>query len=278
LVEIIDLGSDSDEDITEQTPPLPSDGHTHHDQAPSAVEDQLHSEPMVIDSIELECEPQSSEATSQSQKRRTKPPPMQITPPPPPSSVRPQDPPEEASYSTVSKWQWEDLVSSADRKRIVMKALQEMPSTDRELIRTRIHTVRKPNLLLEITACVAMLLRADNKIQGYLARDVVKIVKFTNLFLCWWLAGDYFSSGKEVPEWRLRELAACLAEGVEDPGIFCDWLRYVLDHTFSQEALDKLWAPSQAEIICISDDDETVVVQSVARTKHKKGRDEAAGT
>jgi hypothetical protein len=88
---------------------------------------------------------------------------------------------------------------------------------------------------------------------GVLPRDLSKIITCTKLFLSWWLADNYFQ--KEATEWRLTELSECLEEGSEDPQIFYDWVRYVLANTFSPKALSTPFAPSQAEIIAISDDE-----------------------
>jgi hypothetical protein len=162
--------------------------------------------------------------------------------------------PELASISTVAKWRWVDLREQSDRKRIVMKVIHEMSNNDRETLRTRVTTVRKQNLLMEIPRCVAMLLRDDNKIQGILPRDLEKIKNFTRLFLSWWLADNYLY--KDVKKWRLEELAQCLNEESKDPDIFYDWVNHVLANTFSKEALASPHAPSQAEIIMISDSDD----------------------
>ncbi|KAF2273839.1 uncharacterized protein EI97DRAFT_469319 [Westerdykella ornata] len=197
-----------------------------------------------------------------------------ITPPPPPPSTHPVTlSPSTASYATISRWTWPDLVASCDRKRIVLKVLQEMSTSDREAIRSRIMHVKKTTLISEIKECVGMMMQGKEGIPGFLAKDVVKIVKFTRLFLCWWLAGDYFVHGdgeedglgrrekkeeKEVPMWRLRELEQCLRdEETQDPRVFCEWVRWVMERTFSEEALaaERRWAPSQAEVIVISDDE-----------------------
>jgi hypothetical protein len=146
------------------------------------------------------------------------------------------------------------LVQQSDRKRIIMKAVYEMSNTDRELLRTRITTVRKNNLLMEISQCVAMLLRGDSKMRGVLPQDLDKIVKFTKLFLSWWLADNYLH--KKVEKLQLEELARCLEEKSEDPDIFYNWVNHILTNTFSKEALAKPHAPSQAEIIVISDSDD----------------------
>lgn len=162
--------------------------------------------------------------------------------------------PEVASISTVAKWRWEDLVQQSDRKRIIMKAIYEMSNVERELLRTRIMTVRKKNLLMEILQCVAMLLRGDNKMKGVLPRDLDKIMKFTKLFFSWWLADNYLQ--KTVEKWQLEELVQCFEEKSEDSDTFYNWINHVLENTFSREALAKPYAPSQAEIIVISDSDD----------------------
>jgi hypothetical protein len=142
-----------------------------------------------------------------------------------------------------------------DRKRIIMKVLQEMPAPDREMLRHRL-TLNKHNLINEISYCVSMRLNRQNYIPGILPRYLPDVNKFTDLFLCWWLADDYYNKGNVASEWRLRELKECLENGVRDPEYFCDWAKWVLEHKFSRKALQRLWQPSQEEIIVISDDED----------------------
>ncbi|KAF2254111.1 hypothetical protein BU26DRAFT_236036 [Trematosphaeria pertusa] len=164
------------------------------------------------------------------------------------------DNPEIASINTVAHWHWNSLIDKVDRKRIVMKVMHELAATDREMIRTRVKSVKKQNLLMEIPACIDMLLKKEKKMQGVLPRDLPKILTFTKLFLSWWLADNYFT--KEATEFRLEELTEALDAGCPDPEIFYDWVCHILDNTFSKEALKSPHAPSQAEIIVISDDED----------------------
>jgi hypothetical protein len=260
--EIIDLGSGSeseDEVDSCQTPldEVPKAPYTYRKESSAPLIStgggSQQSEGAIIDSVEL----------ASSEKKRPKPrryPSMQITPPPQRSSIRSQDPPENASYATVLKWEWNELRKKRDRKRIIMKILQQMRSSDLELIRTRIQTTRKQVLISDVSLCIAILVRNENKIPDALAHDMPKIAKFTNLFLSWWTADDYFNDAdKAIEYWKLQDLAECLEKGVKDVDIFVDWTRYVLNNTFSEEALANLWAPSQAEIIVISDDEDPVL-------------------
>ncbi|PSN70906.1 hypothetical protein BS50DRAFT_570342, partial [Corynespora cassiicola Philippines] len=159
--------------------------------------------------------------------------------------------PKTASIHAVTKWAWADLTRNTDRKRIVMKAIQEIDATDREMLRTRVNTVKKRHLLTEIAKCAAMMVRGESRMRGVLPRDNYKIVVFTKLFLCWWMADNAFK--RETPQRRLEELLQCLEDGSTDPGIFYDWVRYVFAHTFSEEALSTPHLPSQAEVIVIDD-------------------------
>lgn len=164
------------------------------------------------------------------------------------------DAPEHASIASVSRWSWAQLEETQDRKRVVSRAIYEMSSTDREAVRQRLHKVGRMNMIREIPACVEMLSRGEKRLPGVLPQDLPKILKFTRLFLCWWLCGNYL---QKVPsQTDLEELAGCLRERSPDPPAFCDYVDTVLSTTFSLEALDKPTQPSQAEIIEISDDDE----------------------
>ena len=165
-----------------------------------------------------------------------------------------RDSPELASISTVAKWGWKNLVETRDRKRIIMKLISQMNDDDRETLRTRIASVKKQHILMEIPKCIGMLLRKENKIQGILPRDLPKIVMFTRLFLSWWLADNYFLKEPE-PE-RLQELAHSLEQQAAGANKFYDFIRYIMEHTFSKKALEKPAAPSQAEVIVISDSDD----------------------
>jgi hypothetical protein len=174
-----------------------------------------------------------------------------------PGGVRHGRHPETASIHAVSQWDMDDLIAKADRKRIVMKVVHKMPAGDRELIRTRVQTVRKQDLLAEVAPCVTMLLRGEKRMRGVLQRDTYKIVAFTRLFLCWWMADDYFNSHKKEPtEWQLEELAGNLEDGCTDLEYCYNWVRHILENTFNQEALRTPGKPSQPEVIEISSDED----------------------
>lgn len=167
------------------------------------------------------------------------------------------DAPEHASIATVSRWDWHQLEDAQDRKRIVSKAICDLSSTEREVIRRRLQKVGRANMIREIPACISMLMCGDTRMPGILPQDLPKIVTFTRLFLCWWLCGNYFKN--EVSAERLEELANCLRQNSPDPATFCDYVGTVLSTTFSRAALSNPTRPSQAEIIEISDDDEPLV-------------------
>jgi hypothetical protein len=177
---------------------------------------------------------------------------------PTPKIVRPRpllgDAPEHASIASVSRWTWAQLEETQDRKRTVSRAIYELSSMDREIMRQRLQKVGRSNMVREIPACIDMLLRGDKRMPGILPQDLPKIVTFTRLFLCWWLCGNFLHKDPSGEE--LEELADCLRERSPDPSTFCDYVDTVLSTTFSPEALSKPTQPSQAEIIEISDDDE----------------------
>ncbi|KAH7122503.1 hypothetical protein B0J11DRAFT_489617 [Dendryphion nanum] len=183
------------------------------------------------------------------------------------SRIRSRNNPEDVSIATVSKWDWNDLRSKQDRKRILMKSISAMSSSDRETVRTRVANLKKKDALAEIPACIAMMIRGgdnnnnNSKMQGVLPRDSQKIIKFTNLFLCWWLADNYLEKRPSVE--RLKELAQCLESGAADQDIFYDYLKYILGHTFSTAALSTPLAPSQAEIVVISSDEDATPVRKM---------------
>ncbi|KAF2866544.1 hypothetical protein BDV95DRAFT_611599 [Massariosphaeria phaeospora] len=172
--------------------------------------------------------------------------------PPDQSYVRYGDRPEVASIGTVKRWNWEDLLAKSDRKRIIMKIILEMKADDREMIRNRIGSVRKQNLLNEIRGCVHMLAKGHSRMSGVLPRDIPRIVMFTKLYLSWWFAKDVTRQDSEPHP----DILHCLEHGSQDLSIFYDWVFHVMGATFSQEALAKPGRPSQAEIIEISSDED----------------------
>jgi hypothetical protein len=175
------------------------------------------------------------------------------------------DAPEHASIATVSRWSWAQLTNTHDRKRIVSKAIYDLSSTDREMIRQRLHNIGRANMTREVPACVDMLIREDTRMPGILPQDLPKIVTFTKLFLCWWLCGNYFA---EAPsKWHLEELSGCLGQNSPDPSTFCDYVDTVLDTTFSRTALSNPMQPSQAEVIEISDSDDEPLPQVLKRRR-----------
>ena len=197
----------------------------------------MASDPLIVDTIET---PGPAAAATTSTTVRSRPP--------------LGDAPEHASIATVSRWSWSQLENTQDRKRVVSKAINDLSSTEREMIRQRLQKVGRANMIREIPACVDMLLRGEQRMPGILPKDLPKIVTFTNLFLCWWLCGNYFE--KEPSELDLEELADCLRHHSPDPATFCDYVGTIFSTTFSHAALSRPTQPSQAEIIEISDDDE----------------------
>jgi hypothetical protein len=175
------------------------------------------------------------------------------------------DVPENASIATVRQWKWKDLVETQDRKRVVSKAVYEMSSESREMIRSRLQFMGRVNMVREIPVCIAMLVRGDQRMQGVLPRDSPKIITFTKLFLCWWLCDNYF---QEAPsQWNLEELVQCLEGDSPDPTTFCDYLNTIMATTFSPDALEHPERPSQAEVITISDDEDDIPHRPVKRRK-----------
>jgi hypothetical protein len=167
------------------------------------------------------------------------------------------DQPENASITTVRRWRWADLVEHHDRKRVVSKALLELRTEDRELIRSRIKHVGKVSLIKEIGACVDMLCRGESKLPGVLLRDMRKVITFTTLFLSFWFCRNCSQQpGTEVSMQDLEELKEFLDDGSAETGTFYDYVYTIMETTFSPDALQHPERPSQAEIIEISDDDD----------------------
>lgn len=164
------------------------------------------------------------------------------------------DEPENASISSVRRWKWRELIEHLDRKRIVSKAIFEMNASDLEAIRTRVRLIPKSGLLREIAACINMLRKGESQLQDILPRDMHRIVNFTNLFLSWWFCRNYFEEPSASVR-DLEELQSCLEDGSAGTMTFCDYLRTIMQTTFSEQALQHPERPSQAEIIEISDDD-----------------------
>lgn len=164
------------------------------------------------------------------------------------------DEPEIASITTIRRWRWMDLTGTQDRKRVVSKAILELRSEDREMIRSRLNLVGKVSMQGEMLACIDMMTRGDARMNGVLPRDQQKITVFTNLFVSWWLCDDYVTKTPKKAE--LEELAHCLQQSSPDPDKFYDYLFMVMSTTFSIEALKNPDRPSQAEVIEISDDDD----------------------
>lgn len=164
------------------------------------------------------------------------------------------DTPEHASIASISRWTWRQLEETQDRKRAVSRAVFEMNSTDREVMRQRLQKVGRANMIREIPACIDMFARGDKRMPGVLPQDLHKIIVLTRLFLCWWTCSNRLQQRATNKE--LEELASCLRQRSPDPAVFCDYVDTILSTTFSLSALNQPTQPSQAEIIEISDDDD----------------------
>lgn len=242
--QVIDLGTPSDSEVSEDERTLPVTHLTtpaqvniskNHEQNNSAG--RLDPDTSVSPSIETAGH--SSAAT-----------PLLVVP----SRASLSDAPENASFSTIRRWSWAQLEGTQDRKRIVSKAICELKSTDRDVIRGRLQKVGRANMVREIPACIDMLLHGEKRMPGILPQDLPKILIFTRLFLCWWLCGDY--TEKEPSEVELSELKIHLHNSSLDPSTFCDYVDTLLSTTLSEAALERPTQPSQAEIVEISSDDD----------------------
>lgn len=118
------------------------------------------------------------------------------------------DAPEHSSIATVSRWSWSQLIDTQDRKRIVSKAIHDLSSEEREIMRQRLQKVGRANMSREIPVCVSMLSHGDKRLPGILPQDLPKIVTFTKVFLCGRLCGNYMV--EDPSEDRLEELAGCM--------------------------------------------------------------------
>ncbi|KAF1971784.1 hypothetical protein BU23DRAFT_555621 [Bimuria novae-zelandiae CBS 107.79] len=194
----------------------------------------------------------------------------------PTAAPRPQRPqkahgsrPEIASIFTISKWSMEDLIASKDRKRIIMKVFLDMNQQEREMIRSRIKAVRKANLLREIRDCINMIYQKEERILGVLTSDLPKIKAVTSFFLCWWLAGNYMN--KAPTDEQLHELVSELSER-DDLETFYHWVHLLLHKTFTEEAFRNAHAPSEEEVIVISDDERPPAPSSHRKVQAKRPR------
>lgn len=151
-------------------------------------------------------------------KSRSAPTPIEdiLNPSPPPPTINTNASADIASFRTISTWSWDELLHTSDRRRIIQKIIQEMQPEDREMLRERIDSVQKRNLMTEIAACVQAMARGDAyvesrvkvrpgreddgaekptvSISGCLPKDVVKIERMTRLFISWWQGGDYYNA------------------------------------------------------------------------------------
>jgi hypothetical protein len=159
--------------------------------------------------------------------------------------------PEIASILTVSGWAMRDLVG--DEKKVVMKVMLEMSRQDREMIHKRIRAIKKSNLLKEISTCIDMLSRKEQKMPGVLPSDLPKIKAITRFFLCWYFKDDYMQ--RMPTDDQLHDLAT-EPDRCDDFEMFYTFVHWILHNTFSEEAFRNAHAPSEAELIVISDDEE----------------------
>jgi hypothetical protein len=262
--EIIDLGStpassQGEDDRMLIDSPYPHEAHLHQPRTAFSGRFQTP-DSLVIESVEHPVEHLAETPAEPYGTDRTAP----LWP-----QVLLDDEPENASIGAVRRWNWDDLIDTQDRKRIVSKVLNAMKRDDREMIRSRLSTVDKADIVREISACIAMLARRETKMQDVLPRDMSKILTFSRLFLSWWLCENYFRA--EPSQWHLEGLREHLEQGSPDPGTFCDYLNKVMTTTFSPEALRNPERPSQAEIIDISsDDDEPAATQRNGATQRPR--------
>jgi hypothetical protein len=175
------------------------------------------------------------------------------------------DAPENASIAMVRQWKWEDLVRTQDRERAVSKAILEMSSERRETVRIRLRILGRAKIIRETTACIAMLVRGDQRMPGVLPRDSQKIVTLTTLFLCWGLSQNCFH--KTPNKETLEGFAQHLERDSSDLTRFYEYLNAILITTFNPDALEHLEQPSQAEVITISDDEDDILRRPVKRRR-----------
>jgi hypothetical protein len=150
--------------------------------------------------------------------------------------------PEIASIMTVSGWVMRDLVG--DEKKVVMKVMLEMSRQDREMIHNRIRAIKKSNLLKEISTCIDMLCRKEQKMLGVLPSDLPKIKAITRFFLCWYFKDDYMH--RMPTDEQLHDLAT-EPDRCDDFEMFYTFVHWILHNTFSEEAFRNAHRPSDEE-------------------------------
>ncbi|KAF2263913.1 hypothetical protein CC78DRAFT_544613 [Lojkania enalia] len=162
------------------------------------------------------------------------------------------DRPENASFAAVAKWKLQNLIDKSDRKRLIMKIIQNMSEDERDILRARI-SVRRQDLLNEIPWCIHMMITGQKKMPGVLPKDHNKVIIWTKLFLSWWLCDNYIN--KNASTWHLEELEECLNKGCRDPGVFHDWVMKIMGRTFKKGSYNRkrFVVPPTAEIVVIDD-------------------------
>lgn len=164
------------------------------------------------------------------------------------------DEPEHASISTVSRWDWMNLVATQDRKRVVSKLVNNMDSQVREALRLRLRLVDKATIFRETSNCIGVQTTDESHVEGVHPEGFAEITTLTKLFISWWYCENYVL--QEPSRLDLEQLRLFLNQSSSDLNTFHSYLSTIMTTTFHEDALMHPFRPSQAEIIVISDDED----------------------
>ncbi|ORY17658.1 P-loop containing nucleoside triphosphate hydrolase protein [Clohesyomyces aquaticus] len=175
--------------------------------------------------------------------------------------------PAQASADEIASWPWDEIVDDDHaNQRILLKLLFDMGSTGRSMLSTRISQISRSTLIREIRRCVEMFSRQEDKMEGVLRDDLIKIITMTKLFLSFYLIDDF--SEKAVTEVDLAEI-----NGVDldfDLRSFFEFTEKYLRSIFARQVAATPTKLSQ--VITISSDDDS----EAPRPKRQKKPTESA--
>ncbi|OCL05733.1 hypothetical protein AOQ84DRAFT_298354 [Glonium stellatum] len=102
-----------------------------------------------------------------------------------PASQKFNGAPENSSPAEIKNWNWGELIQRDDRKRLIIKLLSTIDSTDRNMMKHRIQEVKERFFVDELKRGLGALCSGRLRIEGVQQDTFEKIIKFSRLYICW---------------------------------------------------------------------------------------------
>jgi hypothetical protein len=167
--------------------------------------------------------------------------------------------PEQARRDMIASWEMGVLEERSDRKRIIVKILNEVDTKDLEVMKTRIKILREREFLDEMKRGIQCYINGEAKLSGVSKADTRKIVMFSRLYLCWYYANSQW--------WTERVSKEFPSNKYNDGHQFYEFLRAVLLGSDGTHTNGELRTPTKTQKKKMANHESPINVSSAPRSE-----------